>query len=139
MNAHTPQHFEKSEGSSDRSFGLVFFAFFLIVAVLPLIHGNAVRLWAIGLSMTFGIFALIFPHVLAPLNRRWTKFGLFLHAVVSPIVLGILFFFVVTPTALLMRLFGKDTLQLRLDKGAMTYWISRKPPGPEPESLKNQF
>ena len=90
----------------------------------------------------FGIFLLLaalVPGVLAPANRLWTKFGLLLHHIVSPIALGILFFLVVTPTGLLMRLFGKDPLRLRFDPDADSYWIKRDPPGPAADSLKNQF
>lgn len=139
MNEHTPRHLETPEGSSDRSFGLVFSSLFFVVALWPLLHGNNIRLWAIGFGLIFGIFALAAPRILTPLNRLWTRFGLLLHRVVSPIALGILFFGVVTPTGLLMRLFGKDSLCLRLQKNAATYWIPRTPPGPKPESLKNQF
>lgn len=87
----------------------------------------------------FLLLAMLIPQVLAPANRLWTKFGLLLHNIVSPIALGILFFLVVTPTGLLMRLFGKDPLRLRFDPAASSYWIKRDPPGPAADSLKNQF
>jgi hypothetical protein len=77
--------------------------------------------------------------VLAPLNRLWLKFGLLLHKVVSPIVLGVMFFLVITPIGLTMRAFGKNPLRLKLDKQSGSYWIERVPPGPAPESLKDQF
>ena len=76
---------------------------------------------------------------LALLNQWWTKFGALLHQIVSPIALGILFFLVITPIALLMRILGKDSLRMRLDPEAKTYWIKRDPPGPDADSLKNQF
>ncbi len=79
------------------------------------------------------------PSLLAPLNRVWTKFGLLLHKVVSPIVLGVMFYLVITPTGLLMRLFGKDPLRLKFDGTAKSYWIPREPPGPKPDSIKDQF
>ncbi|HQR50033.1 MAG TPA: SxtJ family membrane protein, partial [Methylophilaceae bacterium] len=96
-------------------------------------------LWALELSGGFLLLALVIPRVLAPANRAWTKFGLLLHDIVSPIALGILFFVVVTPTGLLMRLLGKDPLRLRFERSAKSYWIVRTPPGPDAESLKNQF
>ncbi len=130
---------EPPKSSSNRSFGLVFAAFFLIVALIPLLQGLSLRVWAVGVSLAFAGIALAFPGVLAPLNRGWTKFGLLLHCIVSPIALGILFFGVATTTGVLMRLFGKDSLRLKLDKRASTYWISRTPPGPPSDSFKNQF
>jgi len=126
-------------GSSDRTFGLVFAAFFLVIGLLPLLHGHVLRIWALLLAVAFLVVAMISPVILSPLNRLWTRFGLLLHSIVSPFALAILFYGVVTPTGLLMRLFGKDTLRLRPDKNAASYWIERTPPGPEPDSLKNQF
>lgn len=139
MNEHIPRYHASPQNSSDRSFGFVFAIFFLVVGLLPLLHGQAVRGWAVTLAAVFGGTALTVPVILAPLNRLWTRLGLLLHRVVSPLALGILFFGVVMPTGLLMRLFGKDPLRLRLDKNASSYWIVREPSGPAPESLKNQF
>jgi len=132
-------HQAPAEGSSDRSFGLVFAAFFLLCALLPLLHGHEIRGWAIGLSASFFIIALTIPFILAPLNRLWTKFGALLHSIVSPVALGILFFCVITPIGLWMRLLRKDLLRLRYDSLTHSYWIARTPPGPNAESLKNQF
>jgi hypothetical protein len=134
-----PRKHNINNGSSDRSFGLVFAVFFLIVGLLPLLHGQVLRIWALPLAAGFLVVAMIVPGILSPLNRLWTRFGLLLHSIVSPFALAILFYGVVTPTGLLMRLFGKDTLRLRPDKNAASYWIERTPPGPEPDSLKNQF
>jgi hypothetical protein len=127
------------DGSSDRSFGLVFSVFFLIVAFVPWVQGYGLRVWAIVASLLFGVAALGFPGILAPFNRLWTKFGMLLHNIVSPVVLAVLFYLVVTPTGVLMRLLGKDVLRLRFDGDATSYWIDRTPPGPDAESLKNQF
>jgi hypothetical protein len=126
-------------GGSDKSFGIVFAVVFLIVSLLPLLHGGSPRLWALALAAAFLIVALTRPGLLAPLNRLWTKFGLLLHKVVNPLVMGLLFFATVTPIGLLMRLFGKDPLRLKIDRQAESYWIDRVPPGPSPESIKNQF
>jgi hypothetical protein len=130
---------EAVEGSPNRSFGLVFAGVFALIGFLPMIFGGVARLWAIVLSVAFLAAALAFPAVLTPLNRLWTRFGLLLHRIVSPIVLGIMFFGVITPMGVLMRMFGKDPLRLRLDKAARSYWIARTPPGPAPETFRDQF
>jgi hypothetical protein len=139
MHEHTPRHTTPIQSSSDRSFGFVFTAFFFIVGILPLIHGRGLRLWALGLALAFLLLSLTVPHVLAPANRAWTKFGLLLHGIVSPIALGILFFGVVTPTGFIMRLLSSDPLRLRFDQSSTSYWVVRTPPGPDADSLKNQF
>ncbi|MDP6390627.1 MAG: SxtJ family membrane protein [Alphaproteobacteria bacterium] len=127
------------ETSSDRSFGLVFAAVFAVIGLWPLVDGGAPRWWAIGVAAAVAAAAALRPAVLAPLNRLWTRFGLLLHRIVNPLVMGLLFFLVVTPTGLLMRLFGKDLLRLRRDAAAASYWIERDPPGPAPDTMKNQF
>jgi len=139
MDNNTKHYTEKPKTSSDRSFGLVFFGFFLIVAMLPLAQGQHVRLWAIGVGLGFGGIAVLAPAILAPLNRLWTKFGELLHRFISPITLGVLFFGVVTPTALLLRILRKDPLRLKFDSNALTYWIERTPPGPKADTFKQQF
>ncbi len=130
---------EKINVSTERSFGLVMAVFFLIVALWPLITDRPIRWWAMAVSAGFAFLALLWPVALAPLNKLWARVGIFLNQVVSPIVLGLLFYVTVTPIALLMRLLGKDPLRLRRDPKAASYWIERTPPGPTPESMKNQF
>jgi len=130
---------EEIQGPSNRSFGLVFAGFFAIVGLLPLVTGGQIRYWALLVGAIFLLLGLAIPAVLAPLSRVWMKFGQFLHKIVSPIVLGIMFFLVVTPIGVLMRLLGKDPLRLKLDREARSYWITREPPGPAPESLRDQF
>ena len=130
---------EEITPSSDRSFGLVIAVFFLIVSFWPLVHAEPVRWWALGPAAVFAILALLWTAALAPLNKLWTKLGLLLYRIVSPIVLGLLFYLTVTPIALLMRLLGKDPLRLRRDPDGASYWVIRTPPGPTPESMKNQF
>jgi hypothetical protein len=95
--------------------------------------------WALGIAAAFFLAALLMPAVLAPLNRLWFKFGMLLHRVVSPLVMGMLFYVVVTPIGLLMRLFGKRPLNLEFETAETSYWILRQPPGPAPETIKNQF
>ena len=125
---------------SNRSFGITFAVVFAIIALLPLVlHGEAVILWALACSGVFLISALLFPSILAPLNRVWFKFGLLLHHVVSPVVLGLLFFVIFTPFALVVRLIGGKLLPLEKDKSAPSYWKRRDPPGPAPETVRNQF
>ena len=126
-------------GSSDRSFGLVFAAVFLTAGLSPLVRGETPRAWALALAGVLIAIALAMPPLLAPLNRLWTRFGLLLGKVTTPVVMGVLFYLVVTPTGLLMRLFGKDPLRLSCDREAGSYWIQREPPGPSPETMTNQF
>lgn len=138
----THESFQRDQdikGSSDRSFGLVFTAVFLIVGLWPLVHGEPVRLWSLAIAGIVLAIALIRPALLGPLNRLWMKFGLLLHKIVNPIVMGLVFFFAVVPTAFIIKLMGKDPLRRKLDRDAATYWIDRNPPGPAPDSMKNQF
>jgi hypothetical protein len=127
------------QGSSDRSFGLVIAAVLLLVGVSPLRHGHTLRWWALAAAGAFAVAAVAKPALLATLNRLWMRLGILLGKIVSPIALGILFYGVLTPVAVVMRLTGKDPLRLKLDPGAESYWIVRKPPGPPPDSMTNQF
>jgi len=124
---------------SNLSFGLVFAIFFMLVGLWPVIHGDAPRRWSLALSVVFVLVTFVVPTALSPLNRLWARLGQLLHTVVSPIALGIVFYCVVTPTGLIRRFLGKDPLRLRVDRSAETYWVMRTPPGPDAESLKNQF
>lgn len=127
------------EGSSDRVFGLVFAGMFLVFAGLPLLHGESMRWWLVGVAAAFALVALIKPTLLAVLNRLWIKLGVLLGKIVSPIALGILFYGVFTPLGTMIRLTGKDPLRLKFDPDAESYWIPREPPGPTPGSMNNQF
>lgn len=130
---------ENQKQSSDRFFGLTFFVVFLIIALWPLLGHNQIRLPFLGIALGFLGIALIAPVLLGPLNRLWLKFGALLHTITSPIILGIMFFLVILPIGLIMRLLGKDFLRLRFDNSAPSYWIRREPPGPEKNSLNRQF
>ena len=130
---------EQVEGSSDRSFGLVFGVVFFLIAAWPVLHGQPLRWWAIGIAAGFSLLAFVKPALLAVPNRLWTKLGVLLGKVVSPIALGILFYGVFAPMGVLVRLLGKDPLRLKLDAKADSYWIRREPPGPPPKSMTNQF
>ena len=125
--------------SSDRTFGLVLGVAFMIVGVLPVLHGNPPRVWAIIIAAVFWILAVAVPRTLHRANAYWSEFGLLLNRIVSPVVMGLLFFAVVTPTALIFRSLGNDPLRLKRDPTAASYWIDRVPPGPSPESIKDQF
>lgn len=130
---------EEVTAGSERGFGIVFFVVFLIIGLWPMLSGGAPRLWSLGIAAVFLPIALIRPGLLSPLNRVWFLFGLLLHTIVTPVIMGLLFFLTVTPTGIIMRLMGKDPLHRRLDPEAKTYWIERNPPGPDPQSMRNQF
>ena len=121
--------------SSNRSFGIVFFVVFLIIAIYPLTHSGDVRLWSVIFSIVFLVLGLLNSKILTPLNKLWFKLGIFLGKIISPIVMGIIFFLVVTPIGLIMRLLGKDVLSLKYNKNK-SYWIEKK--GPK-SIMKNQF
>ena len=125
----------KINQSSNRSFGIVFFIVFLIVALYPLLNDNPLRLWSLIIALIFLVLGLIKSNILTPLNILWMKFGMFLGVFISPIIMGIIFFLVVTPIGLIMRLFGKDLLNLKKNK-TQSYWLAREK---IKSSMKNQF
>ena len=125
--------------SSDRSFGLVFAAVFAIIACWPLLHWESPRWWAVAIAAAFAVVALVRAHLLRPLNRVWLALGRLLHKIVSPLVMGVIFFAAVTPTGWIMRLRGKDLLSLKRRPDQKSYWIRRQPTGSETETMKNQF
>ena len=120
---------------TNRSFGIVFFIFFLIIALFPLIEGSELRLWSIIISIIFLILGILNSNILTPLNKLWFKLGLFLGKIISPIIMGIIFFLILTPIGLIMRLLGKDVLNLRYNMNK-SYWIKKS--GPK-SKMKNQF
>ena len=130
---------EEVKAGSDRSFGFVFAGFFGITSALSLWRGGHGWHWMLPLAAAFLVVALVYPKILGPLNRLWLKFGLLLYKVMNPLVLGLLFFVTIMPIGLIMRATGKDFLRLRRDPAAKSYWIDRTPPGPPPQSMKNQF
>ena len=121
---------------SNKSFGIVFFIFFLIVSLYPLINHENIRLWSLVISAIFLILGLLNSRILTPLNILWFKFGILLGKFVSPIVMGLVFFLVVTPTSIIIKLVRKDLLKLKKEKNLNPYWINR----PKIKSdMKNQF
>jgi len=130
---------EKPVAGSDRSFGIVMACALAIISLINWWHGGRWWLWTAGAAILFVAAALLQPRLLAPFNRAWLKFGLLLHKVVNPIIMGLVFFGTVLPTGLIMRLMGKDLLRLKREPEADSYWIRRRPPGPAPETMKDQF
>tara|TARA_B100001996_G_scaffold201176_1_gene153990 strand:+ start:77 stop:460 length:384 start_codon:yes stop_codon:yes gene_type:complete len=120
---------------SNRSFGIVFFLVFLLIAIYPLINNEELRIWSLIISIIFLVLGLINSKILTPLNKLWFKFGLLLGRIVSPIIMGIIFFLVVTPIGFIMRIIGKDLLNLKFNKDK-SYWIKKT--GPK-SKMKNQF
>jgi len=121
--------------SSNKSFGIVFFIFFLILAFYPLLNDENIRIWSIIVSIIFLILGLIDSIILTPLNKLWFKFGNLLGGIISPIIMGVIFFGVVTPIGLFMKLLQKDLLRLKKNS-SQTYWIKRSNIKSE---MKDQF
>ena len=120
---------------SNRNFGIVFFVVFLIIALWPVLKQNEIRIWSLIISFIFFVLGLINSKLLTPLNKLWFKFGILLGNIISPIVMGIVFFLVVTPTGLIMKLFRKDPMNLKKNKSD-TYWIKKEK---NLSRMKNQF
>jgi hypothetical protein len=120
---------------SNRSFGIVFFIVFLLISIYPLINNENVRIWSLVISLIFLVLGILNSNILSPLNKLWFKFGIFLGKIISPIIMGIIFFLVVTPIGLIMRLIGKDVLNLKYSDNK-SYWIEKT--GPK-SKMKNQF
>ena len=125
----------KSKIGSNRSFGIVFFIVFLIIALWPVLKQNEIRIWSLIISFIFFVLGLINSKLLTPLNKLWFKFGILLGNIISPIVMGIVFFLVVTPTGLVMRIFRKDILKLKKNSSD-SYWINKDSTN---SSMRNQF
>ena len=121
--------------SSNRNFGIVFFVVFLLIALYPLTYGGEIRIWSLIISTIFLILGLLNSKILTPLNKIWFKFGILLGKIVSPLIMGIIFFLVVTPIGFIMRLLRKDVLNLKYNKNK-SYWIEKN--GPK-SKMKNQF
>ena len=123
------------EASSNRSFGILFFIVFLLISVWPMISGEPVRIWSIAISLVFLFLGISNSKILTPLNSAWIKFGEILGRFVAPIIMAIIFFLIITPVGLFMRIIGKDLLNIKFSKNS-SYWIKReKNIGP----MKRQF
>ena len=135
MGAPTNTSNMKTKKNSGKSFGILFFIIFFIIGIWPLINSENLRLWSIALSFLFLISSLINASFLNPLNKIWIKFGEILGLIVAPFVMFLIFFIIITPISFLLRLFGKDLLNIKFSKNS-TYWIKRKK---NITSMKKQF
>ena len=122
--------------SSNKSFGLVFFLVFILIGIYPILNQGNIRVWSIIIAVVFLILGLSNSRILTPLNRIWFKFGIFLGKMISPIIMGVIFFLVVTPIGLIMKILGKDLLNIKYNKKKKSYWIEKNDPK---SKMKNQF
>ena len=125
----------KAKIGSNKSFGIVFFIVFLLISLWPLLNNEEIRFWSLIVAIIFLILGLLNSQILTPLNKIWFKFGIFLGKIISPVIMGIIFFLVVTPTGLIMRLLGKDVLNLKYNK-SKSYWIEKNS---TKSKMRNQF
>ncbi len=133
------QRTHQTKGFSDRSLGLTFCAFFALLALMPLRHRQPFQWrWMIA-SGIFLAVGLVAPGLLHPISRVWAKLALLLHKIVNPITTAAMYFLIFVPAGLMFRMLGKDPLRLKLEPDTESYWIPRNPPGPAPESMRNQF
>lgn len=126
-------------GPSDRSFGITFAVVFALIGLAPLVRWHPARWWALGLSAAILAVSLLKPAILHHANRAWMGLAGILNRIVSPVVMGLVFFLAAIPTGLILRMLGKDPLRLRFDRQAETYWLARQPRGPAPETMSRQF
>jgi hypothetical protein len=131
--------YRKVTVGSDRNFGILFSVVFAVIAFAPLVHGGLIRWWALAVSGYLLACAFLVPQWLRPPYLLWFKFGLVLHDLINPIVMGVLYYGAVVPMGLILRALGKDLLRLKFDKKLASYWITREPPGPSPGSMSKQF
>jgi hypothetical protein len=132
------QRADHVEGSSDRGFGITFAVVLSLIAAWHWWTGHN-WVWWLAAGAVFAVISFTRPRLLAPFNRLWTKLGLLMFKVVSPVMMGLLYVTTIVPIGLFMRATGKDFLRLKFDKSATSYWIKREPPGPPPAGMKNQF
>ena len=126
---------KKIKVSSNKSFGIVFSIFFLLISVYPLLNSDPIYYWSLFISFIFLVLGLMNSKILSPLNLLWFKFGILLGRIISPVVMGIIFFLVVTPISIILKIFGKDVLNLKFNNNK-TYWIVKD--GPK-SNMKKQF
>ena len=126
---------EKIKLPSNRNFGIVFFIVFLLIALWPILNNKDIRIWSLIISLVFLFFGVINSKLLTPLNKLWFKFGILLGKIIAPIIMGVVFFLVVTPTGLIMKIFKKDLLKLKKNN-SNTYWLKKDNSN---SSLRNQF
>ena len=122
--------------SSERSFGIIFAAFFAIICFYPILQENSIKLWALLISIILFLLSFIFPKIFIIPNRLWFKLGILLGAIIAPIVMALLYLFIITPTGIIMRLLNRDLLNQKINRSKKSYWIKRKEPT---NSMKNQY
>lgn len=130
---------ESQRKAANRAFGFLCAAVFLVIAFFPVFSGNRMQIWALLMAGLFMAGALVRPAWLDPLNRMWTRLGAILNRVATPIVLGFVYYGVITPTGLVRRLAGKDNLHLSADSSVASYWIQRRPAGPGTTDFTKQY
>ena len=130
---------ETPQGSSNRTFGFVIAAALLIVSLWLLRDAGGIRWWLTGIAGVVAALAILRPATLAPFNRVWTLFSLLLNRITSPLVMAAMFYGVITPAGLILRALGKDPLKRAFDPDAQSYWVARESPGPERDTMRNQF
>ena len=121
---------------SNRNFGIVFFVVFFLISIYPMVNNESIRFWSLIISLIFLILAILNSKILTPFNKLWFKLGIFLGAIVAPIVMAFVFFLVVTPIGLFMRLLGKDLLYQKINKSQKSYWVYKSE---NISSMNNQF
>ena len=126
----------KINKSSNRSFGIVFFIVFLLISFYPFLNQEKIKLWALIISFIFLILGIMNSKILTPFNEIWIKLGIFLGKIISPIIMGLIFFLVVTPTGIFMRILGKDLLNLKFERDKKSYWLEKTD---QKSKMKNQF
>ena len=142
MEQHTHESYSRHGDvamGSERSFGIVMAVAIGLIALINWWHHGQIWPWLGGFAVLFLAAALIYPHVLRPLNWVWFKFGLLLHSIVNPIMMGLLFYATIWPTGVIMRIRGKEFLKLKREPDSESYWIVRRPPGPPADSMRDQF
>ena len=130
---------ETHQGPSNRSFGLTVGIFLAVIALAPLLHAGPLRWWVAAPASILLIAAVFFPSLLSVPNRLWMKLAWLISRITNPLITGLMFYLVFTPAAILCRWMGKDFLRLKFNETVDTYWIPRQPPGPPPETMRNQF
>lgn len=123
----------------NRVFGLIFAAIFLIIAAWPWFFGGELRMWAAMVCAAFTATALVFPPALTPLNKLWARFGMLMHKVTNPLLMGLVFFLTVLPTGIILRVLGKDPMRRKLEPSSESYWISRESREIKPEFFDTQY
>ena len=128
-----------SKELSNRTFGLIFAAIFLLIALFPLIKQGEPRIWALAVAAFFAASSLAIPKLLTPLNHLWAKFGQLMHKFTNPLLMGLVFFLTVLPTGIVLKILGKDPMRRKKDPQAKSYWLKREPSKISPESFDQQF